>query len=100
MDIVSTVVHQLTEEIQFLTAVLKLCRLTQLEDVVACPYHGFGGHEETVEPVHCRVVPELHRHRRLMLQLFVSTSCHVSTHVEVSGGVNKHDLEGIVKVCK
>lgn len=31
MDIVSTVVHQLAEEIQFLTAGLKLHRLTQPE---------------------------------------------------------------------
>ena len=40
-----------------------------LEHGIACPYQGFGSHEEAVEPVHRRVVPELHRHRCLVLQL-------------------------------
>lgn len=40
-----------------------------LEYMVAGPYHGFGGHEEAVERIHCWVVPKLHRHRRLVLQL-------------------------------
>lgn len=31
-----------------------------LEDVVTCPDYGFGSHEETVEPIDCGVVPELH----------------------------------------
>lgn len=52
--------------------------------MVACPYHGFGSHEEAVEPIHCRVVPELHRHRRLVLQLgtnmkMVKTCCSITS---------------------
>ena len=46
-----------------------MLKISILEDMVACPYHGFGGHEEAVEPIHRGVVPELHRHRCLMLQL-------------------------------
>lgn len=38
--------------------------------MVTCSYHGFGGHEETVKAIHCRVVPELHGNRRLVLQLW------------------------------
>lgn len=85
-----------------------------------------------MEPIHCRVVPELHRHRRLVLQLrtnvkmvknplnltserfalfehtfcfyniylFVGTGGHVSTQVEMSRRVDKHNLESIVELCQ
>lgn len=87
-DVIAIVVHQLTQEIQFLTAGLELHQLTQpgcspkdanhrseklptsqlrqisprtvLEHMVTGPYHGFGGHQEAMETVHCGVVPKLH----------------------------------------
>lgn len=90
VDVIAIVVHQLTEEIQFLTAGLELHQLTQpvrsnanhrseelrtsqlrqpstktsqrtlLEHMVTRPYHGFGGHQEAMETIHCGVVPKLH----------------------------------------
>lgn len=52
-----------------------------LEYMVACPYHGFGGHEEGVEPIHCRIVPELHGQRCLVLQLKTKTESRLSKRV-------------------
>lgn len=40
-----------------------------LEDMVTCPYNGFGGHKEALEPVYCGVIPELQWTWCFMLQL-------------------------------
>lgn len=83
-----------------------------------------------MESIHGGVVPKLQRQRSLMLHLrakqatvnqsegellpssqsqgtlpqgthvFVGAGCHVSTHVEVSRGVNKNNLESSVELSE
>lgn len=32
-----------------------------LKDIVICYDHGFGRHEQSLEAVYCRIIPELQR---------------------------------------